>query len=401
MANNVFANNNEIACKAGAGKSICCFPDVCMTPPENPATPPGVPIPYPNTAFASDTTDGSRTVMISDKEIMIKNKSYFKKSTGDEAGCAAKKGVVTSVNSGKVYFVSWSMDVKIEGENVDRHLDMTIHNEACIPPNAATMAFIDASAFAQIPSCNKEPDGDFHKAKDACNGQDRCPGVLNMPVGEQREEVNKSAAQRSSEFAGYDGTIEAAKKAEIDAGRTGSRTARAGAVAEAEAKAEKNKCVQAARCYLRPYKPKKDEDGCCPGQTPHHIPPKACFEGLSSYKEESALCVCMEGASQHVGSHGKNHAAIDYLATKKGFEKNKKCDLAEYSSMCASAVAQQTGCDQKCLEDQLKGSFPSNVKNITHKPSNSNVKLEKEEKAALCERAKVPVDPPGTGSRGS
>ena len=32
MANNVFANNNELACKAGQGKSICCFPDVCMTP---------------------------------------------------------------------------------------------------------------------------------------------------------------------------------------------------------------------------------------------------------------------------------------------------------------------------------------------------------------------------------
>ena len=56
---------------------------------------------------------------------MLKNKSYFKKSTGDEAGCAAKKGVITSVNRGKVYFIAWSMDVKVEGENVVRHLDMT------------------------------------------------------------------------------------------------------------------------------------------------------------------------------------------------------------------------------------------------------------------------------------
>ena len=61
---------------------------------------------------------------------MLKNKSYFKQSTGDEAGCAAKKGVVTSVNSGKVYFTAWSMDVKFEGENVVRHLDMTTHNHA-------------------------------------------------------------------------------------------------------------------------------------------------------------------------------------------------------------------------------------------------------------------------------
>ena len=65
MANQVFANGREVACKAGAGKTICATPDVCMTPPENPATPPGVPVPYPNTGLASDTTDGSRTVQIS------------------------------------------------------------------------------------------------------------------------------------------------------------------------------------------------------------------------------------------------------------------------------------------------------------------------------------------------
>ena len=37
MSNDVFANTREISCKSGQGKSICCFPDVCMTPPENPA----------------------------------------------------------------------------------------------------------------------------------------------------------------------------------------------------------------------------------------------------------------------------------------------------------------------------------------------------------------------------
>ena len=38
MANDVFANGREISCKKADGKSICAFPDVCMTPPENPAT---------------------------------------------------------------------------------------------------------------------------------------------------------------------------------------------------------------------------------------------------------------------------------------------------------------------------------------------------------------------------
>src|SRR5690606_33177540 len=124
MANNVFANGREITCKAADGKSICAFPDVCFTPPDKvPPTPPGVPVPYPNTGMAKDATKGSKNVKISGKEVMLKNKSYFKKSIGDEAGCATKKGVVTSQNRGKIYFRSWSMDVKFEGENVVRHMD--------------------------------------------------------------------------------------------------------------------------------------------------------------------------------------------------------------------------------------------------------------------------------------
>ena len=156
MANHVYANTMEIACKAGSGKSICAFPDVCMTPPQTPATPPGVPIPYPNTGMTSDTTDGSATVKISGQEVMLKNKSCFKKSTGDEAGCAPKKGVVTSKNMGKVYFKAWSMDVKVEGENVVRHLDITTHNHASEGPNTPTWPFADSMAAGSGDPCEKE-----------------------------------------------------------------------------------------------------------------------------------------------------------------------------------------------------------------------------------------------------
>jgi hypothetical protein len=116
-----------------------------MTPPMTPATPPGVPVPYPNTGMASDTTSGSTTVKVSGKEVMLKNKSYFKSSTGDEAGCATKKGVVSSVNRGKVYFAAWSMDVKIEGENAVRHLDITTHNHGSAG-NGPPWPFIDSAA---------------------------------------------------------------------------------------------------------------------------------------------------------------------------------------------------------------------------------------------------------------
>lgn len=148
MGNDVFANGREISCKAADGKAVAAFPDVCMTPPENPATPPGVPIPYPNTGFAKDATAGSKTVKISNKEVMLKNKSHFKTSTGDEAGCAAKKGVITSKIKGKIYFNSWSMDVKVEGKNAVRHLDMTTHNHGSFPGQTPTWPYLDGGSAA-------------------------------------------------------------------------------------------------------------------------------------------------------------------------------------------------------------------------------------------------------------
>ena len=44
MANEVYANGREIACKAAAGKTVAAFPDTCLSPPSPPAGP--VPIPY-------------------------------------------------------------------------------------------------------------------------------------------------------------------------------------------------------------------------------------------------------------------------------------------------------------------------------------------------------------------
>lgn len=146
MANNVFANGREVACKAADGKSICAFPDVCFTPPQTPATPPGVPLPYPNTAVASDAVEGSKSVTISGKEVMLKDTSCLKTSTGNEAGSAPKKGVATSQTKGKAYFTSWSMGVKIEGENVVRHLDLTTHNHNAKLSNTPTMPYVDSAA---------------------------------------------------------------------------------------------------------------------------------------------------------------------------------------------------------------------------------------------------------------
>lgn len=164
MGNEVYANGMELACKAGQGKSICAFPDVCFTPPQTPATPPGVPIPYPNTGMTSDTSDGSKTVQIGGQEVMLKDKSAFKQSTGDEAGSAPKKGVITSKNRGKVFFNAWSMDVKFEGENVVRNLDLTTHNHASQTGQTPPWPFQDSMARGGADPCEKDKD----KEADAC-----------------------------------------------------------------------------------------------------------------------------------------------------------------------------------------------------------------------------------------
>jgi len=127
MGKNVFANGREISCKKDDNKSVCSMPDVCLSPPSPPAGP--LPIPYPNTAMASDTSDGSRTVKIGGDEVGMKNASNYKKSTGDEAATKSfGMGVVSHNIQGKLKHAAWSMDVKIEGANAIRHMDMVTQN---------------------------------------------------------------------------------------------------------------------------------------------------------------------------------------------------------------------------------------------------------------------------------
>jgi hypothetical protein len=135
MGCDVYANGNAIACKAGDGKAIASFPDVCLSPPSPPAGP--VPVPYPNTSFDKDMQAGSKSVVIKGKEVMLKDQSFFKTSPlGNEAATnGLGAGVVTHVITGKTFFVAWSMDVQFEGQNVDRNLDLTTSNHASPPGN--------------------------------------------------------------------------------------------------------------------------------------------------------------------------------------------------------------------------------------------------------------------------
>ncbi|MDA7418774.1 DUF4150 domain-containing protein [Xenophilus arseniciresistens] len=341
MSNQVFANNMEISCKSAAGKAICAFPDVCFTPPQTPATPPGVPIPYPNTGMATDTTSGSTSVKISGKEVMLKNKSYFKRSSGDEAGCAPKKGVVTSKNMGKVYFNAWSMDVKVEGENVVRNLDITTHNHGSFPGNSPTWPYIDEAAFAA---------GSDHPCADtAAKLKKHC-----APAAQPLVKVDKTTGEKALP----------------------ARSRKAAMKAMCSKKNEK--CREALACTMT----KKSPNNCCPNSrgkkpTPHHVVPDSQFKNSSGgrirlgagkkYSYNAAPCVCAQGNSHSTGEHGEIHTETNNLTinhrsvpaanvspTGKSIVGEPRWSVGEAEEVGAKAVEKVTGCDKACTQAQVR-----------------------------------------------
>lgn len=147
MGVTVGVNKMSVVHKDSGGISMA-FPDVCKTP-----TPGGpVPIPYPNIAKSGDTDKGAKKVTADGNPICLKD-SNFKTSTGDEAGTA--KGVASSKTKGKAEFVNYSMNVKIEGKNVPRAMDLMLHNDKNTPPSPVIQPPIIVMGLNLEPKCLK------------------------------------------------------------------------------------------------------------------------------------------------------------------------------------------------------------------------------------------------------
>jgi Domain of unknown function (DUF4150) len=319
MGCEVYANNNMIACKAADGKTVAAFPDVCFTPPLTPATPPGVPIPYPNTAMASDTTDGTKTVMISGQEVMLKNKSCFKTSTGDEAGSAPKHGVVTSKIKGKVNFCAWSMDVKFEGENVPRHLDLTGHNEASDPSNCPPWLYSDKAAMGGSDPCKEVRD----------EVDEKCPG----------KEFNKGSPDCSKD------------------------------------------CCDAKKCAMSPYG--RVPKCCDGKTKHHFVPDHCFkapgagdyYPGITGMSYGSGLAICVSGedkddrdtTTNQLLTHGKIHRDFDRIENWQRDNRNGQWSFRESNEVAGDVVSFHTRCKADCLKHQSeqyygdKGVDPSTV----------------------------------------
>jgi hypothetical protein len=311
MGNEVYANMMEVSCKAAMGKSICAFPDVCFTPPLTPATPPGVPIPYPNTGMASDTTSGSTSVKISGQEVMLKNKSYFKRSMGDEAGCAPKKAVVTSVNMGKVYFTMWSVDVKVEGENVVRMMDMTTHNHASLPGSSPPWPYTDQTAISLDSPCVD----DMKAEHSACSGK------------------------------------------------------------TAEQACDDQSCQAARKCMLLPYRSSGESNCCPGQTGHHMIEDhwvqgnSAFPSAQGSGGRNAAPCVCCEG-TRYDKQHGIMHSIQgvhedSFLPGGANAGKDWSYDRGKKASLRAHQIAfSGSDCNPKCIEAQLDSFYGAGPKNL-------------------------------------
>ncbi len=126
MSVTVGVNSMSVVHK-GSGGVTTAFPDVCKTP----AAPSPLPIPYPNVARSADSAKTAKKVK-ADGNPICTNASNFSTSTGDDAGVL--KGVVSNKVKGKAEFVNFSMNVKAEGKNVVRALDLMLHNGKNTPP---------------------------------------------------------------------------------------------------------------------------------------------------------------------------------------------------------------------------------------------------------------------------
>ena len=156
--------------------------------------------------------------------------------------------------------------------------------------------------------------------------------------------------------------------------------------------AETNACIRARRCSLVRYRDthgnqlaktmptdsrdpeagdkvsdetpllKGNVDGCCPGQTGHHVLPGAMFKGCKSYKHQEAPVVCVEGVNNSHGSHGLVHGAMasrlkEFEAQGRFIKGDRIPKEDAYDMGVRSLQKVFPYCDQECLKAQLRAFY--------------------------------------------
>jgi Domain of unknown function (DUF4150)/Protein of unknown function (DUF2515) len=156
-------NRLSLCHKGSDGLSIATAPDVCKTPPVP------VPVPYPNIAFSSDLANGTTTVFADGGNSIATRPSIFSKSTGDEPGTAG--GVKSGTFTKEASWITFSADVRIEGQNACRLTDKMWHNHEntfnCAGEQQAPVAGADLDCDAMWKEVDKEVDHILSQGGDA------------------------------------------------------------------------------------------------------------------------------------------------------------------------------------------------------------------------------------------
>ncbi|MGH7496386.1 MAG: DUF4150 domain-containing protein [bacterium] len=129
MGVTINVNSLSLVHKGSSGIAIATIPDVCKTP--SPGGP--VPIPYPNISRSISLSKGSKKVNADGGNMIAVKGSEFSLSNGDEAGTVG--GIKSSTNMKEAKWLTYSFDVKIEGNNASRLTDkMTCNhgNTVCL-----------------------------------------------------------------------------------------------------------------------------------------------------------------------------------------------------------------------------------------------------------------------------
>lgn len=378
MSTHVYANGDEISCKASSGKTSVAFPDPCWTPPTPPAGP--LLVTYPNSASPSSLAKGSSTVRIKRSPIALTDRSYFSTSTGDEpATPALQKGLLTRKIKGKTYYNQWSMNVKVEGKGVCRNIDLMTHNHGSKPGNTATFPFLSKAIVAGSDGdpCKHER----NKINTTCaegveKGQDwtdqHCSdGLLQIkPV--------TTSAENSKGNENDPLTVLSTALESVNLDREAFTSLDDFANAQTRS-AKENDCLSAKKCELV-TKTKANGDksknghskGCCNGQTGHHVVPHAMAKTAEckKYGYGSAPCICVEGTTHSRGSHKEMHEAFGSRMREAVVDKmlatGKDLDLITLSMDEAIDVGAQSvidtfssnsGCSKSCIQEQLKSYY--------------------------------------------
>lgn len=138
-----------------------------------------------------------------------------------------------------------------------------------------------------------------------------------------------------------------------------------------------NRCTRARRCKLVPYSKAGGPgsiggDGCCPGQSGHHVIPDEAAKGnCDGYTHGGAPTICVEGANNSNGTHGKIHTALDNSVQdhKDGGPFGiSASDTISYGKMRELGIKSiqttfpESRCDEKCLRAQLDAYYKDKCK---------------------------------------